>query len=91
MNDTDLACEETTEATRINDQPVTVAELRRVFDRVCDPINWKASWAAWVPCQMVSRVTAAVEWFHADRPRVVGVEPPPSEGRVLMEGRGYRG
>jgi len=76
---------------RVDGHDYTIAELRKISDRVFDATNWKAPWTAYVPYQLVPVVTAAVEFFHADTPRVVGMEPAPSTGRVLMAGRGYQG
>jgi len=78
-------------AATIEGHTYTVADLRRVLDRVCNSADWKASWAAYVPHQIVPVVVAAVEWFHGDTPRVRGLEPAPTTGRVLLEGRGYQG
>lgn len=66
----------------------TVAELRRVFDAVCNADNWKAPWAATLPHQHVPAVTAAVEYFHADTPTVDAIVP--ISGHVRMSGRGYQ-
>lgn len=57
-------------AAHVDGRDVTIAELRKTFDAVCDPTDWKAPWAAFVPAQIVGLVTAAVEFFHADRPVV---------------------
>jgi hypothetical protein len=66
----------------------TVAALRRAMEAVQDPKDWKAPWAAAVPCGAVGAVCAAVEFFHADRAVVVGAEP--LTGKVLMRGQGYQ-
>lgn len=67
----------------------TVAQLRETMDAVQNPTHWKMPWAASVPHQLVGRVLRAVEWFHADRAEIVGVEP--ITGNVLMRGNGYQG
>jgi len=72
----------------------SIADLRKIADRVFDPADWKdpsdwkAPWAAYVPHQLVGAVMRAVEFFHADRAEVVGTEK--ITGRVLMRGRGYQ-
>jgi hypothetical protein len=65
-----------------------VAELRQVMEGVQSPQGWKLPWAASVPHQLVGRVVAAVQYFHADRAVVVGAEP--VTGKVLMRGNGYQ-
>ena len=66
----------------------TIAQLRSVFEAVCNKDNWKASWAAYVPYQLVQTVVDAVAFFHADIPTVVGTRP--IDGKVLMTGNGYQ-
>lgn len=82
------AWEANTTGAMVNGKPVTIAELRRAFDKVCNPHNWKAPWAAAVPHQLVSLVVEAVKFFHADAPTLAGIER--LTGRVLMEGKGYQ-
>ena len=65
-----------------------IADLRKVFDKVCNALDWKAPWAASVPHQLVGMVLAAAEFFHADKAQLHGIEP--ITGRVRMSGRGYR-
>lgn len=66
----------------------TIAHLRKVMDAVQNPEHWKLEWAAKVHHSMVTAIFAAVEFFHADRPTVHGVEP--ITGLILMSGRGYQ-
>jgi hypothetical protein len=77
-----------TVAAKVGGHDYTIAELRKVFDAVANEGDWKAAWAAAVPHQMVGLVIAAVEWFHADRAAVNGIEA--LTGRVLMSGKGYQ-
>lgn len=74
--------------TIVTEQGETIADLRKAFDAVCDNTDWKAPWAAYVPHQLVGITMRAVEFFHADRPRIVGIQP--ITGRVLIEGKGYQ-
>lgn len=74
--------------TVVTEEGETIAELRKVFDAVCDPTDWKAAWAAYVPHQIVGKVMRAVEYYHADRPVVCGMQP--ITGKVLLEGKGYQ-
>jgi len=66
----------------------TIAELRKVMDAVQNKDHWKKPWAASVPSQIVRAVFVAVEFFHADKPTLHGIEP--LTGHVLMSGRGYQ-
>jgi hypothetical protein len=72
----------------VRGQEVTIADLRAAFDSVCDKADWKAAWAAYVPCELVQLVIEAVKFFHADCPAVCGVQA--ITGRVLLEGKGYQ-
>lgn len=65
-----------------------IADLRKVFDGIKNPQNSKAPWAAAVPHQIVGLVLKAVEFFHADKAAIVGVQP--ITGKVLMSGNGYQ-
>ena len=73
--------------TVVTEEGETIATLRKVFDRVCNPTDWKEPWGAKVPHELVGVVMRAVEFFHADRPELVGIEE--LTGRVIMTGRGY--
>jgi len=84
--DGQVAYEQTTVVT---EQGETIADLRKAFDAVCEAQDWKAPWAAFVPHQMVGIACRAVEFFHADKPELGGIEP--LTGRVYMSGRGYMG
>ena len=65
----------------------TRGELDRVFNAVCNQGHWKGSWSASVHHSLVPVVMAAVEFFHATRAAVDGIES--ITGRVLMSGIGY--
>ena len=67
----------------------SITDLRKIFDAVCNQEDWKFPWAAAVPSQVVGAVLRAVEFFHADRPEIVGVAA--ITGKVLLQGRGYQG
>lgn len=66
-----------------------VSFLRLVMEKVQNPEGWKLPWAASVPHQAVGAVLTAVEYFHADKARINGIEP--IIGNVLMSGNGYQG
>lgn len=67
----------------------TIYSLRKVFEAIQNPEGWKKEWAASVPHQVVEAVLVAVEFFHADKAQIVGIEP--ITGKVLMCGKGYQG
>jgi hypothetical protein len=48
----------------------TVADLRTVFDAVCDPHNWKGPLTAVCTGEMVMATVAAIEFFTATVPTV---------------------
>lgn len=66
----------------------TRGDLRDVFDRLCDPDDWKAPIAAYVPHQLVGRALRAIEFFHADTAKAVGIQA--LTGKVLIQGNGYQ-
>lgn len=86
----DKAWESETLAFVIDGRAYTIADFRRITDRLFNPEDWKAPWAALVPYDLVAAAIAATEWFHADRPTIVGIEPAPGTGRVILRGNGYQ-
>ena len=66
----------------------TIAVLRIAFEAVCNEQNWKYPWAAIVESRRVGLVIRATQFFHADTPEVVGIEP--ITGRIHMVGHGYK-
>ena len=72
----------------ITEHGETREDLERIFDSVCSREHWKNPWAAVVPHELVGAVCRAVDFFHADRPEVVGIEP--ITGKVRMRGNGYQ-
>ena len=66
----------------------TIADLRRCFEAVSDPDDWKAPVTVAAPAAMVRLIIRAVEFFHADTPEVVGVQP--ITGLVTLRGHGYQ-
>lgn len=79
--------ESETVAANVGGRDYTIAEFHKIADRVFNPENWKAAWAAAVPADLVAAVCAAVCHYHGRYPRVEGIEP--VTGRVLMAGDGY--
>jgi hypothetical protein len=65
-----------------------IADLRKAFNAVKNQADSRESWAASVPHQLVAIVLVAVEFFHADKAQVIGIEP--ITGHVLMQGNGYQ-
>jgi len=74
--------------TIVTDDGRTIAELHKVMDAGQNTDDWKAPWAASVHHSMVQVVMQAVEFYHADKAVVVGIEP--ITGYVMMTGRGYQ-
>lgn len=74
--------------TVVTEQGETIADLRKVFEAVCDAKDWKAPWAAAVPSRLVGIVIRAVQFFHADTPTTEGIQL--ITGKVLMSGKGYQ-
>jgi|GEM_PF-5243423 len=63
-----------------------VADLRAAFTSVRNPADWTAAWEAEAPKADLARLSAAVEYFHADVPVVIA-----DRGEtVLLAGRGLR-
>lgn len=84
----DIKAQEEKDFVLVEGKKVTVAELRKIFDSICNEENWKLPWAAKVHHSMVGKVLAAAEFFLADKGEVVGIEP--ITGRVILEGKGYQ-
>lgn len=80
--------ESKTVAACINGQNFTIADFRQITDRLFDKADWKKPWSAAVHHSLVPAVLKAVEWFHADRPVIEGIEQ--LTGNVILSGRGYQ-
>lgn len=65
----------------------TIEVLRMAFDAVCNEQDWKQPWTATVEAKYVGLVIRAAQFFCADTPDVVGIEP--ITGHVRMVGHGY--
>ena len=65
----------------------TIADLRKVFDAVCDQKQWKNEWAAAVPHQIVGVVCRASEFFQGSKVEIVGIQQ--ITGKVLLRSPGY--
>jgi len=83
------AYEARTVACKIGGREYTIADLRAVFDQMCDRGDWKAPCAAAVPQDIVGVCRAALEFFHGCRAYVGGIEP--LTGKVLVGSNGYAG
>ncbi len=62
--------------------------LRAVFEKIQDPDHWKNPITCKCHHSQVAIVLAAIEFFHADKAQVVGIEP--ITGYVIIEGNGYQ-
>ena len=67
-------------------QSVTIADIRKVFDRICNRSDWKAPCAAYVPHELVEVSWAALSWFHGAA-WIGGIQP--ITGRVAVGSDGY--
>lgn len=65
----------------------TYGELKKAFDAVCDPTDWKAPIMAAMPGEAVNIVVAAIEFFTATNPKV-GVAV--GTMRYVVTSEGYR-
>jgi len=83
----ELAHEAATVAVTIDGHSYTVADLRKVSDRLFNATDWKAPWSAAVPHQMVRLAIEASVWFHGRRPTIDRIEP--LTGRVILISDGY--
>ncbi len=66
-----------------------VADMRRTFEKLCDPQDWKAPIHALIPHQLFGLAAVAVEFFTCTELKVVG-GPEPLTGRILVHADGYR-
>lgn len=64
-----------------------VSYLRKVFDKMADPDDWKAPIAASMPEKLVNAATAAVDYFTAAGAHV---DFDPDTGRYIVTSVGYR-
>jgi hypothetical protein len=65
----------------------SVADLRTVFDAVCDPNDWKGPITAVCTGEMVMATVAAIEFYTATQPTV---QLDTATMRYLIESEGYR-
>jgi len=71
-----------------NGRQYTADEARALFNKVCNTKHWKLPWSAAVHHSLVDPIMKAVEYFHADVPEVLGIQP--LTGLVVLEGHGYQ-
>ena len=64
-----------------------IEDLKQVFDKVCDPDDWRAPIAVWAAGEAVLPVVAAIEFMTATHPRV---QLDSERMRYLIESEGYR-
>ena len=65
----------------------THEELGAIFDKVCDPDDWKAPIAVWCPGEVVLPICEAIRFFTATEPKV---ELDTARMRYLITSEGYR-
>lgn len=73
---------------KIGEQNVTHGELKQAFELVQNKDHWKNPFVCAVHHSIVSLVVAAVEYFHADKPEICGIQP--LTGYVIIRGHGYQ-
>jgi len=66
-----------------------VADIRRVFDSLADPEDWRAPISRWIPHDIVGIAQVAVEYFTCTELKVVA-GPQALTGYVLVQADGYR-
>jgi len=84
--------EETEAQRRIDEQKYRghrIGDLRRVFDRVADPEDWRGPIRCWIPHDLFKAAAAAVEFFTCTELKVVA-GPQALTGCILVEADGYR-
>jgi len=82
--------QETMEAeTRQDYRGYKVSDIRKTFNALCDPNDWRRPIDAWIPHQLFGIAAAAVEFFTCTELKVVG-GPQPLTGKILVHADGYR-
>ena len=69
-------------------EEVTIHDLRQIFNKIQDKTHWKNPICASVHHSQVNYVFAAIEYFHADKATIEGIEQ--ITGNVIITGRGYQ-
>jgi hypothetical protein len=64
-----------------------VDDLKAVFDRICDPKDWRGPIAATMAGELVMAAVAAIEFYTATTPKV---ELDITTMRYLVTSEGYR-
>jgi hypothetical protein len=71
--------------------PYRIADLRRVFDRLCDPGDWKAPILAKIPHETFSIAKAAVAFFTGSELKVEALLTGCADGgKLRVSADGYR-
>jgi len=83
----DLAAEMAAMDAKTTYKGYTVADLKHVFDQLCDPKDWKAPITAVVTGEAVLVSVAAIEFYTATIPTVSG---PTQNMKYVIESEGYR-
>ncbi|GEM_PF-2845850 len=67
----------------------TIANMRKAFDLLADPDDWRAPIDAWIDHRAYGLAAAAVEFFTCTELQIIG-GPQPLTGRILVHADGYR-
>lgn len=70
-------------------QGFTIADLRKTFEALQNPDDWRSPIDAWIPRQLYEIARVAVDYFTATSLDVVG-GPQPISGKILVHSDGYR-
>lgn len=74
--------------TVVTEHGETIYDLRKAYELVTDKSDSNKPWSAAVHHSAVGIVMRAIEFFHADRPEILGVQD--LTGFVVMRGNGYQ-
>ena len=66
---------------------VTIAEARKIMEKMWDEEDWRNPCAAFVPHQLVEAACKSIEFYHGAKAEIGGIQP--LTGKVLVESPGY--
>lgn len=66
-----------------------IADIRKTFDALQNPGDWKDEINAWIPHQLFGLAAVAVEFFTCTELKIVA-GPQPLTGKIRVHADGYR-
>ena len=66
-----------------------IEDLKKVFDKICNPDDWKDEINALIPAELYEIAAEAVEFYTTTSLKVIG-GPELLTGRILVHAIGYR-